>query len=59
MITRLLTFSKLRDEATSLAKKVIKPLLRLLDDNGPVAVCTPLIFMKTTFSYMNLTYKNT
>ncbi|KAL6602712.1 hypothetical protein ACP70R_043073 [Stipagrostis hirtigluma subsp. patula] len=28
---------KLKDEASSLARKVVKPLLRLLDENGPVA----------------------
>ncbi|XP_022681503.1 uncharacterized protein LOC101761096 isoform X3 [Setaria italica] len=37
LFLRLATFPNLKDEAISFAQKVVKPLLQLLDENGPVA----------------------
>ncbi|KAL6909796.1 hypothetical protein ACP4OV_001455 [Aristida adscensionis] len=37
LFVRLATFPNLKDKASSLAQKVVKPSLRLLDENGPVA----------------------
>jgi hypothetical protein len=41
---RLATFPNLKDEAISSAQKVVNPLLRLLDEDDPVAVCTSLTY---------------
>lgn len=49
---RLAKFSNLKDEATSFAQKVVQPSLRLLDQNGPVAVWTSLLFLKANFSIL-------
>lgn len=54
---RLATFPNLKDEAISFAQKVVKPLLQLLDENGPVAVCISLTFMKANFSDINFSDK--
>lgn len=37
LFLRLATFPNLKDEAISFAQKVVKPLLQLSDENGPVA----------------------